>query len=152
MGSNWSGGAYPGADDYALQDTLASLSTSTVNDILAIRIDTANTGTLNVYPGADLLAIRGATEMMEESSVSLTCEASDSDGSIQTINPEWHVDFARARIDPETGDYRSDGPREAPDELVLEDLGTNQWYWIMISESNTTSGAWNNVHASWLHL
>ncbi len=56
MGSNWSGGAYPGADDYALLDTTASLSTSTVNDILAIRIGTANTGTLNIYPGAALLA------------------------------------------------------------------------------------------------
>ncbi|MDF7826675.1 hypothetical protein P4B35_21780 [Pontiellaceae bacterium B12227] len=55
-------------------------------------------------------------------------------------------------LDYESGDWSSYGPSEGPEELMLEDLGTNKWYWISISESNTTSGAWEEIQANWFHM
>ncbi|MEI6892437.1 MAG: hypothetical protein V5783_09725 [Pontiella sp.] len=123
MGSNWSGGACPDADGVLQVGNVES-------DILV-----------------EVTASYGGLDAEHPISVAMI--------STQMIYPlsgfEGKVVVAKV-YDPETGDYRSDGPREAPDELVLEDLGTNQWYWITISESNTMSGAWNKAHVSWLHL
>lgn len=156
------------------------------------------------------LSISGVTEVMENSSVALTCQASYSDGSIQTVTPVWSVDSTLASVsadgvfeagniesnvvvevmasfgdldarhtisvamistqiiyplsgfegktviaeifDYESGDWSSYGPSDDPEELVLEDLDANKWYWISVSESNTTSGAWNEVQANWFHM
>jgi len=156
------------------------------------------------------IAISGATAVEEVSAVSLTCQATYSDGSIVEVTPEWTVDSGSARIDAsglfmagnvesdisvevtaafggqtarhtisvgvistqiiypltgfegktvfaevmdyDTGEFMNYGPTESPDEFVLENLDTNKWYWISISESNTTDGAWDEVHAAWLRF
>lgn len=207
--------------DWALIDeTTGNLSVGEVSKDELVRV-WASYGELDVSVRVELkdvpvsvqlesISISGAAEAMENVPVALTCKASYSDGSIQTVSPVWSVDFAPASIsadglfesgniesdavfevtasfegldashtisvailrsqiiyplsgfegktvmaelyDYETGDWSSYGPSEAPEELVLEDLGTNGWYWISISESNTTSGAWDEVQANWLHL
>ncbi|WP_136080418.1 hypothetical protein [Pontiella desulfatans] len=156
------------------------------------------------------LAISGPTELNELESISLTCQATYSDGSTETVTPVWSEDSAKASVsasgvltagniesdatvnvvatfgglqashavsvwwvgdqvvypltglagkavraelyDHATGDWYDLGPFDSPEELVIENVNPDQWYWISISESNTTSDSWDEVQANWLHM
>ena len=52
----------------------------------------------------------------------------------------------------QTGEWRDLGTSVSPDELVVEGVNPDQWYWVSVLESNETSGVWNKVHAAWLNL
>ncbi|MDF7806269.1 hypothetical protein P4E94_02395 [Pontiellaceae bacterium B12219] len=54
--------------------------------------------------------------------------------------------------DYETAEWRTYGPVDSPSELVLDDMSTNQWYWVSVLESNTTSNVWVEVQGNWLNL
>ncbi|MDF7799421.1 hypothetical protein P4C99_08090 [Pontiellaceae bacterium B1224] len=156
------------------------------------------------------LAIVGPGEVEELGSVTLTCQASYSDGSVATVSPVWTEDSPQASIDsagmlaagnvdaddavtvtasfggastsreieiwmvgtrvvyPLSGfegktvkaelyDLNADewhdlGQLDSPEELVIQDVVPDQWYWISVQESNTTSNVWNEVHAEWLNM
>lgn len=54
--------------------------------------------------------------------------------------------------DNKTGEWRDFGPFESPEALVLDEMGTNQWYWVSVLESNTTSNVWVEVQGNWLNM
>jgi len=54
--------------------------------------------------------------------------------------------------DNETGEWRDFGPFSSPEALVLDEMTTNQWYWVSVLESNTTSNVWVEVQGNWLNL
>lgn len=54
--------------------------------------------------------------------------------------------------DGKTGEWSTFGPFEDKDEIIFEGLGTNQWYWVSVLESNTVSNAWVEVQGNWLNM
>ena len=53
---NWDSGSYPLSSEVAVLNSTANLSNGVPNNVLAIRIGTTGTGTLNLLPGSALLA------------------------------------------------------------------------------------------------
>jgi hypothetical protein len=156
------------------------------------------------------LSILGPNELQERESITLTCQASFSDGTTEMVSPVWSDDSLLAVIDSSgmltAGNFDEDGTVtvtasygdastvyevavrmvstqvvypldgfegktvraeiydnkmdewhdlgqfESPAELVIQDVVPDQWYWISVQESNTTSNVWNEVHAEWLHM
>jgi hypothetical protein len=77
--SNWSGGSYPGAGDYALLDKTASLGSVTPNNIAGIRIGTVGSGILNITNGASMTATASTpahgTAVVSAGALTLTVQA-----------------------------------------------------------------------------
>ena len=40
----------------------------------------------------------------------------------------------------------------SPDELVITDVNSNQWYWIVVEEYDEIAGTWVRVHANWINM
>ncbi len=61
--------------------------------------------------------------------------------------------LVRARLwDENAQAFSALGEMENPDELVLENLNTNQWYWIVFEEYNESDGEWVRVQANWISM
>ncbi|WP_372846133.1 hypothetical protein [Pontiella sp.] len=58
---NWDSGSYPKSTEVAVLNDTADLAASAPNDVLAVRIGTAGTGTLNLQSGSALLATMDST-------------------------------------------------------------------------------------------
>jgi hypothetical protein len=41
---------------------------------------------------------------------------------------------------------------DSPDELVIENLSAEQWYWLSIQEFSDLTGEWIPVHENWLNM
>jgi hypothetical protein len=61
--------------------------------------------------------------------------------------------WVRARLwNDLTEEFSSLGDMESPDELVIEGLDSNQWYWIVVEEYDSAAGEWVRVQASWMRM
>ena len=65
--------------------------------------------------------------------------------------------FAGKTVKAELYDHQADewhdlGAFVEPEELIIENVTPDQWYWISISESNAVDNTWDEVQANWLHM
>jgi hypothetical protein len=61
--------------------------------------------------------------------------------------------WVRARMwNDLTEEYTSLGEMESPEELVLEGLDANQWYWVVVEEYDSAAGEWVRVQANWVRM
>ncbi len=61
--------------------------------------------------------------------------------------------LVRARLwDAATEQFSTLGEMVGPDELVLENMSPNRWYWVVMEEYDDASGEWVRVQANWINM
>jgi hypothetical protein len=59
----------------------------------------------------------------------------------------------RAQLwDDVTGELIPLGEMNSPDELVITDVNSDQWYWIIVEEYDDQAGDWVRVHENWISM
>ncbi|MEE9368643.1 MAG: glycosyl hydrolase family 28-related protein [Pontiella sp.] len=59
----------------------------------------------------------------------------------------------KARLwDEIAGEWTELGEMVSPEELVIENVAPDQWYWVSVEEFNSGSGEWEIVHTSWISM